>query len=71
MDKVLISTDLWYKVLDALEDKELREQCYEHYTKVFSQDIDWIKGSLEDEGRMYPRVKDYLYGLAMKIGKED
>lgn len=71
MDKVLISMDLWYKVLDALEDnKGLREQCYEHYTKVFSQDIDWIKGSLEDEGRKYPRVRDYLYNLAMKIGKD-
>lgn len=70
MDKVLISMDLWYKVLDALEDnKELRQQCYDAQVKLYDNDIDWIKGSLKDEGMKYPRMKDYLYELIIRISK--
>lgn len=70
MDKVLISMDLWYKVLDALENnKELRQQCYDNQVKVYDNDLDWIKGSLKDEAATYPRMKDYLYELIMRVGK--
>lgn len=70
MDKVLIPMDLWYKVLDALEDnKELRQQCYDAQVNLYDGDIDWIKGSLKDEGMKYPRVKDYLYRLIERISK--
>ena len=69
MDRVLISMDLWYKVLDALEDnKELRQQCYDGQVKLYDGDIDWIKGSLKDEGMRYPQMKDYLYKLIERIG---
>ena len=70
MDKVLIPMDLWYKVLDALEDnKELRQQCYDAQANLYDGDIDWIKGSLKDEAIKYPRVKDYLYRLIERISK--
>lgn len=70
MDKVLIPMDLWYKVLDALEDdKDLRQQCFDGRVNLSDNDMDWIKGSLKDEGVMYPRMKDYLYGLIERISK--
>ena len=70
MDKVLIPMDLWYKVLDALEDdKELRQQCYDGQVKLYENDIDWIKGSLKDEATQYPRMKDYLYELIIRVSK--
>lgn len=70
MDKVLIPMDLWYKVLDALEDdKDLRQQCYDGQVNLSDGDMDWIKGSLKDESVMYPRMKDYLYKLIKHISK--
>lgn len=70
MDRVLISMDLWYKVLDALEDnKELRQQCYDAQVNLYDGDMDWIKGSLKDAGIKYPRMKDYLYGLIVRMSK--
>lgn len=70
MDKVLIPLDLWYKVLDAIEDnKELRQQCYDSQVNVYSQDIEWIAESLKAEGRHIPRVKDYLKDLAARIDR--
>ena len=69
-DKVIIPIDLWHKVLDALEDnKELRQQCYDSQVNLYGGDMDWIKGSLKDAGRTYPRVKDYLYRLIERISK--
>ena len=69
-DKVIIPIDLWYKVLDALEDnKELRQQCYDSQVNLYGNDIEWIRGSLEDESRTCPRMKDYLYRLIERISK--
>lgn len=69
MDKVLIPMDLFYKMLDAIEDSELRQQCYDAQVNIYDGDMDWIKGSLKDEGMKYPRVKDYLYRLIERISK--
>ena len=69
MDKVLIPMDLFYKMLDAIEDSDLRQQCYDAQVNLYAGDIDWIKGSLKDEGMTYPRVKDYLYELIIRISK--
>ena len=70
MDKVLIPMDLWYKVLDALEDdKELRQQCYDAQVNLYGGDMDWIKGSLKDEATQYSQMKDYLYELIIRVSK--
>lgn len=69
MDKVLIPMDLFYKMLDAIEDSDLRQQCYDAQVNLYANDIDWIKGSLKDEGMTYPRMKDYLYELIIRISK--
>lgn len=68
MDKVLIPTDVWYEVLDELENnKELREKCYKEMKVLDDIALGWVSGSLQDEGRMYPRMKDYLYELSIRI----
>ena len=69
MDKVLIPMDLFYKMLDAIEDSDLRQQCYDAQVNIYDGDMDWIRGSLKDEGMKYPRVKDYLYRLIERISK--
>ena len=69
MDKVLIPMDLFYKMLDAIEDSELRQQCYDAQVNIYNGDMDWIRGSLKDEGMKYPRVKDYLYRLIERMSK--
>ena len=69
MDKVLIPVDLFYKMLDAIEDSELRQQCYDAQVNLYDGDMDWIRGSLKDEGMTYPRMKDYLYRLIERISK--
>ena len=69
MDKVLIPIDLFYKMLDAIEDKELRQQCYDAQVNLYDGDMDWIRGSLKDEGMTYPHMKDYLYRLIERISK--
>lgn len=68
-DKVLIPMDLFYKMLDVIEDSELRQQCYDAQVNVYDGDMDWIRGSLKDEGMKYPRMKDYLYRLIERISK--
>lgn len=68
-DKVLIPMDLFYKMLDAIEDGDLRQQCYDAQVNVYDGDMDWIRGSLKDEGMKYPRMKDYLYRLIERISK--
>lgn len=69
MDKVLIPMDLFYEMLDAIENKELRQQCYDAQVNLYDGDMDWIRGSLKDEGMAYPRMKDYLYKLIERISK--
>lgn len=69
MDKVLIPMDLFYKMMDAIEDGDLRQQCYDAQVNLYDGDMDWIKGSLKDEGMKYPRMKDYLYKLIERISK--
>lgn len=69
MDKVLIPMDLFYKMMDAIEDGDLRQQCYDAQVNFYDGDMDWIKGSLKDEGMKYPRMKDYLYRLIERISK--
>lgn len=69
MDKVLIPMDLFYKMLDAIEDSDLRQQCYDAQVNLYDGDMDWIRGSLKDEGMTYPRMKDYLYKLIERISK--
>ena len=69
MDKVLIPMDLFYKMMDAIEDGDLRQQCYDAQVTLYDGDMDWIKGSLKDEGMKYPRMKDYLYKLIERISK--
>ena len=67
-DKVIIPTDLWYKVLDALEDnKELRQQCYDAQMNLYSSDLCLIKNSLKLEGMKYPRMEDISNRLIRRI----
>ena len=66
-DKVIIPTDVWYKVLDALEDKELRQQCYDAQMNLYSSDIGLIKDSLKLEGMKYPRLEDISNRLIRRI----
>lgn len=67
-DKVIIPTDLWYKVLDALEDnKELRQQCYDAQMNLYNSDISLIKNSLKLEGMKYPPNEDISNRLIRRI----
>lgn len=66
-DKVIIPTDLWYKVLDALKDKELCQQCYDNQMTLYSSDIGLIKNSLKLEGMKYPRMEDISNRLIRRI----
>ena len=67
-DKVIIPTDLWYKVLDALEDnKELRQQCYDAQMSLYSSDMSLLKDSLKLTGMKYPRLEDISNRLIRRI----
>ena len=66
-DKVIIPTDLWCKVLDAIEDKELRKQCYAAQIELYSSDLGLIKDSLKLEGMKYPRLEDISNRLIRRI----
>ena len=67
-DKVIIPTDLWHKVLGALEDnKDLRQQCYDAQMNLYRSDIGLIKDSLKLEGMKYPRLEDISNRLIRRI----
>lgn len=69
MDKTLIPLDLFYKMIEAIDDEDLRQQAYNAKENVDTQDLEWISDSLRNNATRYPRVADYLEKLATKIEK--
>ena len=69
MDKVLIPLDLFYKMIEAIDDGDLRQQAYNAQENVYTSDLEWISDSLRNRATRCPRVADYLERLATKIEK--
>lgn len=69
MDKVMIPLDLFYKMIEAIDDGDLRQQAYDAQVNFCATDIDWIKESLKDDAARFPQMADYLQRLAARVMK--
>lgn len=69
MDKVMIPLDLFYKMIEAIDDGDLRQQAYGAQVNLNETDMDWIKESLKDDAARFPQMADYLQRLANRVLK--
>ena len=69
MEKVIIPLDLFYKMIDAIDDGDLRQQAYDAKVNLSEVAIGWISEALKDDAVRFPRSADYLQSLAAEIEK--
>ena len=67
MDKVMIPLDLFYKMIEAIDDGDLRQQAYDAQVNFCATDLDWIKEALKDDAARFPQMADYLAKTAKNM----